>query len=204
LHKTAIQVFYDQIDVEEHSADVLGITIGQRYSVLVTARNDTSANWAIHANLDPDMYDYVPDNLIPSKLAPCHSYRDIFSYSFFIDVTSSITYNHSAPVIDYGPISSYPLTNDSAFVPVEPIAAPAATKTIELEVTFDKMSDGTNRGMFNKVTYNRPLVPALFSELTMGANSTSESAYGPTSFVLEHGGVVDLIVKNGDDGDHPL
>ncbi|THU99994.1 ferroxidase [Dendrothele bispora CBS 962.96] len=175
----------DGVDVEESPIDVLSIAIGQRYSVLVTARNDTIANWAIHANMDPDMYDYVPDSLNPN-------------------VTASITYNHSAPLIDHGPISSYTLTNDSAFVPVERIAAPTVKRTIELEVTFDEMSDGTNRGMFNKVTYNRPLVPALLSELTLGTNATAESAYGPTSFVLEHGEVVDLVVKNGDDGDHPF
>jgi hypothetical protein len=52
--------------VEEYSIDLIGITVAQRYSVLVTARNDTSANWAIHANLDTVMFDHVPANLNPS------------------------------------------------------------------------------------------------------------------------------------------
>jgi iron transport multicopper oxidase len=78
------------------------------------------------------------------------------------------------------------------------------TKTISLEVLFDTMDDGTNRAMFNGVTYNPTLVPAMFSELTLGENATVESAYGPLSFVIEYGDVVDLVVKNGDAGKHPL
>lgn len=45
---------------------MISITAAQRYSILVTARNDTSANWAIHANMDTDMFDDVPPNLNPS------------------------------------------------------------------------------------------------------------------------------------------
>lgn len=52
--------------MEESPIDVMSLTVAQRYSVLVTARNDTSANWAIHANMDTDMFDTVPDALMPS------------------------------------------------------------------------------------------------------------------------------------------
>ena len=43
------------------------MTVAQRYSILVTARNDTSANWAIHANMDTDMFDTVPEALNPVR-----------------------------------------------------------------------------------------------------------------------------------------
>jgi iron transport multicopper oxidase len=49
---------------------MIDIAVAQRYSILVTARNDTSSNWAIHANMDTDMFDTVPDTLNPSKLSP--------------------------------------------------------------------------------------------------------------------------------------
>ena len=94
--------------------------------------------------------------------------------------------------------------NDTSLVPVIQIAQPRVTKTIELEFKFDTMDDGTNHAMFNQVTYNPPLVPAIFSELTLGENATVESAYGPLSFVIEHMDVVDIVVKNGDPGKHPL
>jgi iron transport multicopper oxidase len=58
--------------------------------------------------------------------------------------------------------------------------------------------------MFNLVTYNSPIVPAVLSAMTLGGNATDASAYGPQSFVLEHMDVLDIVVKNGDAGKHPL
>jgi len=166
---------------------LVSITVAQRYSILVTARNDTSSNWVIHANMDTDMFDKVPADLNPN-------------------ITSSITYNTSVstPLQDLGTISAYHDVNDTALVPIPAIAQPTATKTIGLEFTFDTMDYGTNRAMFNGVTYNPPLVPAVFSELTLGANATVDAAYGPSSFVIEYGDVVDLVVMNGDVGKHPF
>ncbi|GLB39058.1 putative ferroxidase [Lyophyllum shimeji] len=176
----------DGTDVEESPIDLLSVTVAQRYSVLVTARNDTSANWAIHANMDTDMFDKVPPALNPN-------------------VTSSITYSPSAPLNDLGFVDAYHDVNDTALVPAEKIPQlPPPTKTIELEVSFDTMDDGTNRAMFNQVTYNSPLVPAIFSTLSLGLNATVAEAYGPLSFVLDHQDVVDIVIKNGDAGKHPF
>lgn len=60
----------DGTDVQEEPVDLVSLTVAQRYSVLVTARNDSAAdtkNWAIHANMDTDMFDTVPAALNPSK-----------------------------------------------------------------------------------------------------------------------------------------
>ncbi|KAF8882185.1 ferroxidase [Gymnopilus junonius] len=175
----------DGTDVEESPIDLLSVTVAQRYSVLVTARNDTSSNWAIHANMDTDMFDTVPDTLNPN-------------------VTSSITYASSASTTDLGFVDAYHDVNDTGLVPVIVVAQPAATKTISLEFEFDTMDDGTNHALFNGVTYNSPLTPAILSELTLGPNATVESAYGPQSFVLNHMDVVDIVVKNADTGKHPF
>jgi len=69
---------------------------------------------------------------------------------------------------------------------------------------FATMDDGTNHAMFNQITYNSPLVPAIFSELSLGPNATVEGAYGPLSFVVNHLEVFDIVLKNGDVGKHPL
>jgi iron transport multicopper oxidase len=45
------------------------------------------------------------------------------------------------------------------------IAQPIATKTISLEDESASMDDGTNHAIFNGITYNPPLVQAMFSEL---------------------------------------
>lgn len=120
------------------------------------------------------------------------------------NVTSSVIYNASATLTDNGFVDEYHDVNDTALVPVIVEAQPAATKTIELEVSFDTMDDGTNRGMFNGITHNNPLVPAVLSELTLGENATVPWAYGPTSFVVEYGDVIDIVIKNGDAGKHPF
>ncbi|KAG6816327.1 hypothetical protein H0H87_006926 [Tephrocybe sp. NHM501043] len=176
----------DGTDVEESPIDFIGLTVAQRYSVLVTARNDTSANWAIHANMDTDMFDTVPEALNP------------------IDVTSSVTYSPSASLTDLGFVDEYHDVNDLSLVPVIKVPQPPATRTIELEVTFDTMDDGTNHAMFNQITYNPPIVPAVFSALTLGSNATVAEAYGPTTFVIEHLEVLDIVIKNGDAGKHPF
>ena len=56
-----------QVDTEEMPVDLLSLSVAQRYSILVTALNDSTANWAIHANMDTDMFDTVPDDLNPSE-----------------------------------------------------------------------------------------------------------------------------------------
>ncbi|KAI0310690.1 Fet3 protein [Amylostereum chailletii] len=175
----------DGTDVEEYSTDLIEITVAQRYSVLVTARNDTSANWAVHANFDTEMFDTIPASLIPN-------------------ITASITYDASAPTTDSGTIAEYHDVADMELVPVVVEPMPTTDRTIELEVLFDTVEDGTNRAMFNMITYDAPLVPSVLSALTLGANATSEVAYGKTSFIIDHLDVFDIVLKNGDAGKHPF
>ena len=119
-------------------------------------------------------------------------------------MTSSITYSSSAPLTDLGTVDAYHDVDDLALVPTDVIALDPADRTIELEVSFDTMADGTNHAMFNGITYNSPLVPAIMSEMSLGQNATVASAYGPTSFVIDHLTTFDIVLKNGDAGKHPL
>jgi hypothetical protein len=77
-------------------------------------------------------------------------------------------------------------------------------RTIELEASFGTMTDGTNRAMFNQISYQSPLVPTVLSVLTLGSNATEATAYGTASIVLDHLSAVQIILKNGDVGKHPL
>ena len=58
--------------------------------------------------------------------------------------------------------------------------------------------------MFNGQTFVTPIVPTVFSEMSLGTNATVQEAYGPFSFVLNHLEVFDIILQNGDAGKHPL
>ena len=123
-----------------------------------------------------------------------------------IDITSSITYNTStsAPLTNNGTVDEYHDVNDIALVPVAVIPQPAATQSFVLSFGFDTMTDGTNRALINDVTFNYPLVPTVFSELSLGSNATIQDAYGPLSIVLDHLEVFDIVIQNTDAGKHPL
>jgi iron transport multicopper oxidase len=171
--------------------------------VLVTARNDTSSNWAIHANLDTDMFDGVPAALQPSEFDDPITKkpdRDVL----ILDITASITYNSSGQLTNSGLVDAYHDMNDTSLVPVVVEPMLPVDRTIELEVSFDTMTDGTNRAMFNQVSYLPPLVPTVLSVLTLGSNATDATPYGYSGFVLDHLSAVQIIIKNGDVGNHPL
>ena len=136
----------------------------------------------------------------------CHFTRnssDLVLTKRFVDITATLSYNASAPRTDLT-VDGFQEVNDFAMVPTLAQMPPCATRTICLEVTFGVMSDGTRRAMFNGITFNSPLVPAMLSELTLGENATDSNAYVPLSFVLNYGEVVDLVVKNAHVTPHPL
>jgi iron transport multicopper oxidase len=47
--------------------DSFYLTAAQRISVLVTAKNNTDLNYYMHADMAIDMFDVMPDDLMPSK-----------------------------------------------------------------------------------------------------------------------------------------
>ena len=94
--------------MEEYPIDLIALTVAQQYSILVTARNDTCSNWAIHANMDTDMFNVVPPTLNPSPSFPAVSQ---ILPDLRTDVTSTVTYNASAPLTNNG------FVDDTALAP---------------------------------------------------------------------------------------
>ncbi|KAL5512657.1 hypothetical protein ACEPAG_2923 [Sanghuangporus baumii] len=181
----------DGVDTEEMPVDVLSLTAAQRYSVLVTALNDTTSNWAIHANMDTGMFDTIPDDLNPNA-------------------TAQIIYSHSFTLSEPQTVDAYVDTNDSALVPIEVVPQHSGNvRTIPLEVAFDTMTDGSNRAMFNNITYNAPVVPTVFSAISLdevagNGSANVASAYGPWNYVFDAGDVLDFVVMNSDANGHPF
>ncbi|KAI1671050.1 Iron transport multicopper oxidase FET3 [Pyrenophora tritici-repentis] len=56
----------DGVYTEPTEANMLYLTAAQRYSVLVTAKNDTNSNFAFVGSMDEEMFDAVPDGLNPN------------------------------------------------------------------------------------------------------------------------------------------
>jgi hypothetical protein len=103
------------------------------------------------------------------------SYFILFSkrIPIMIDITSSVTYNTSAPWTNNGTVDGYHDVNDTALVPIVPSTSKLASKGYLLNFAFDTTTDGT---FINRVTFNYPLVPAVLSELSLGSNAAIQQA----------------------------
>ncbi|KAH8110240.1 hypothetical protein DFH11DRAFT_1730367 [Phellopilus nigrolimitatus] len=77
--------------------------------------------------------------------------------------------------------------------------------TVPLLVAFDTTTDGTNRAMFNDISYNAPIVPTVFSALSLDADvgpgaADFASAYGPWNFILSANETINIVVMSSNDG----
>ncbi|BGP10757.1 ferroxidase fet3 [Rhodotorula toruloides] len=178
----------DGVDTEEFPVDYLNIAVAQRYSVLVTARNDTSENFLVHANFDDEMFDKVPEGLT-------------------LNYTTTISYKDGNPVAESEVRNELGRINDFDMVPFVPMEQLTPTTSLQLDVYFDAFSTGVNRAsMLNNITYVNPKTPSLFTMMTMGNDSLNPNVYGPQTaqHLLNHGDVLDLMVINFDANAHPF
>lgn len=56
----------DGVWTEAATANMIYITPAQRYSVLLTTKNDTSKNYPVVGAMDQDLFDVIPDGLNPN------------------------------------------------------------------------------------------------------------------------------------------
>lgn len=185
----------DGVDMEAKAVDLVSLAVAQRYSILVTARNDTSENWLMHSNLDPAMFDKVPDTLQ-------------------LNITTPISYAKGNPVGSDRPTvdatddeGSYPYFDDTALVPIDAIPMVEADVTHTLSFDFSTYKDGKNYAAFNSKSFVNPQVPSLLTAQTMPSNETFDSAvYGPDAgaIVLKHMDMVEIVFVNLDSGSHPI
>jgi iron transport multicopper oxidase len=178
----------DGVWTEPAETNMIYITAAQRYGFLLTTKNQTEINYAIHGAMDTDLFDKVPKTLNPN-------------------VTSYLMYNPSEPL----PLSSYdePLNpfDDFGLVPVdgeELFKDP--DQLVLLNLKMDNLGDGANYAFFNDITYVRPKVPSLYTAMTTGEYASNSVVYGifTNSFVLSYSQVVEIVVNNHDKGKHPF
>ncbi|KAF1983986.1 multicopper oxidase [Aulographum hederae CBS 113979] len=178
----------DGIYTEPADAEMLYITAAQRYSVLVTMKNDTSANFAINGAMDQDLFDAVPDGLQSN-------------------VTGWLVYDQAnenpAPTL----VDEYNWFDDFTLVPQDgEDLYDNVDYTVSLDLKMDNLGDGANYAFFNDITYVGPKVPTLYTALTTGDSATDAVVYGGNTnpFILEHNQVVEIILNNNDPGKHPF
>ncbi|GAA5995608.1 multicopper oxidase [Rhodotorula paludigena] len=178
----------DGVDTQEYPVDFLTLSVAQRYSVLVTARNDTSQNFKIHANFDSSMFDTVPEDLQ-------------------LNYTATLSYGAGNPVAEEGVQDELGLMQDHLLVPVVVEEQFTPTTSLELDVWFDAYDNGVNRAsMLNNISYVGPDTPSLMTMLSMGEDALNPVVYGPQTaqHLLTKNDVMDLMVINFDANAHPF
>ena len=178
----------DGVWTEETEADLIYVSAAQRYSVLVTTKNDTSANFAINGAMDKDLFDKVPSGLNPN-------------------VTSFLVYNVSAPMPSPSLIDEYDDFDDHTLVPYDREALlEDPDYSFKLDVKMDNLGNGVNYAFMNDITYVRQKVPSVYTALTTGPHASNPAVYGvnTNTFILEHNQIIEVILNNHDTGKHPF
>ncbi|MCJ1314549.1 hypothetical protein MMC25_008231 [Agyrium rufum] len=178
----------DGIYTDPAEADMIYITAGQRYSVLITTKNDTSTNFAFVGSMDQDLFDTVSDTLKPN-------------------VTGWLVYDLTKKLPVPMLVDEFVPFDDFALVPTDREEIfDNVDYSFELEVVMDNLNDGANYAFFNNITYVRPKVPSLYTALSAGDLSSNSYIYGSNTnaFVLKKDDVVEIVVNNNDPGKHPF
>ncbi|KAJ2608512.1 ferroxidase fet3 [Coemansia sp. RSA 1365] len=176
----------DGVDTEAAEVGNVRLAAAQRTSVLVTAHNNTSNNYIFHADMDTDMFDAIPDELVYNS-------------------TGLVEYNSKANVWKGGE-TDWSAFDDIVLTPYTKETALGFDVSYTLDVHFNQYTDALNHGTFNNITYVAPLVPSIFTALSTGKDALKQEVYGPqtNAHVVEHLQEVQLVVNNYDAGNHPF
>ncbi|KAL8814442.1 MAG: hypothetical protein Q9223_006334 [Gallowayella weberi] len=178
----------DGIYTEAAEADMVYLTAAQRYSVLITTKDDASSNFAIVGSMDQDLFDVVPETLNPN-------------------VTGWLVYSESAKLPTPAFVDDFKPFDDFTLVPHDKLPLfQDPDYSIQLDVKMDNLGDGANYAWFNNITYVRPKVNTLYTALTSGDLATNPAIYSPHTnpFILEKDQVVEIVLNNMDPGKHPF
>lgn len=116
----------DGIYTEPMDAEMIYLTAAQRYSVLVTAKNDTNSNFAFVGSMDQDLFDAIPDGLNPN-------------------VTGWLVYDDSKEKPAPKDIEAFEPFDDFTLVPYDKEQLlDKVDRSITLDLKMDNLNDGAN------------------------------------------------------------
>ncbi|KAI8149479.1 Cupredoxin [Fennellomyces sp. T-0311] len=173
---------------EPYRAKNVYLTAAQRMSVLIKAKDTTDVNYLIHADMDANQLDDIPDDLQ-------------------LNLTALLYYDAShdnfAPSEDIGLKSAFDDFNLRSLANVHAVEPDA---TLNLTVEQQVVTDGLNRGMINRIPFISSPTPTLFTELTTGILANNSKVYGPqgNAYITKHLDMIELVVNNYDEDGHPF
>ncbi|KAK7739102.1 hypothetical protein SLS62_011302 [Diatrype stigma] len=181
----------DGVYTEPAVADMIYLSAAQRCSFLLTAKNETDANYAFVASMDTTLFDTLPEDL---------------NYN----TTGWLVYDEANSLPDAAIVDGdFDPFDDMTLVPFDrQTLLPPPDRTIELDVIMDNLGDGANYAFFNNISYVAPKVPSLYTALSASdaQDAGNPSIYGSytNAFVLAQNEVVQIVVNNLDSGRHPF
>ncbi|KJX95791.1 iron transport multicopper oxidase fet3 like protein [Zymoseptoria brevis] len=184
---TIIQV--DGVYTEPAEAEMIYLTASQRYGFLVTAKNDTGANFAMVNSMDTDLF-------------------DSFSPDLNTNATGWLVYDQSKPLPEPTKLENWDAQyDDFDLVPQDGMELlDKVDYSFNLDLSMINLGDGANYAAFNDISYVRPKVPTLYSALTTGVDAANGTVYGTDTnpFVLNKMDVIEIVLNNDDPGKHPF
>ena len=185
----------DGTDVKRFATDVVQVGIGQRYSVLVKARNSAENDWRIHADMEKDMYG--------------GGFKHQDGDHLRLNLTSKVSYGKKNAKLGKGrkTISTFKLFDDLLLEPVHKESAETKPDmAVTLMVGMNSTEDGIPIGTFNGTQFKAPLTPPILTMKTENDTAIMDpKIYGPNSnaVVAPYNSTVELkLVSAG--GAHPF
>ncbi|KAJ1669557.1 ferroxidase fet3 [Coemansia sp. RSA 25] len=180
----------DGVDSEIKTVPSIGLSAGQRASVLVTAKDNVDYNYAYHADIFTDMQAGVERAELP--------YMGIVEYAPNAPLIAPLNGKNTTMTWDF--------FQDIDMVPIEKLPAPGVSKWIPLEVRTAIYDDRREHMAFNNRTYSLPLVPTLITARTSGYQGFFPDVYGFKTYpvILDHLEDVEVAIFNMDTNSHPF
>ncbi|KAK8172072.1 putative ferrooxidoreductase Fet3 [Phyllosticta citrichinensis] len=178
----------DGVWTKPAEAKMIYLTSAQRYSVLVTMKNDTTRNYPMVGSMDTDLFDVIPSDL---------------NYN----VTGYLVYDKGGHRPQPYVLDAFDPYDDFNLEPTDGIALyENPDQVVVLNMSMNNLGDGANYAFFNDITYVAQKVPTLYSVLTSGSAATNPVIYGrdTNTYVLGKGQTIDVILNNMDTGKHPF
>ncbi|PVU90170.1 hypothetical protein BB559_004749 [Furculomyces boomerangus] len=176
----------DGVDIQPVAVSSIMVSPAQRVSFLFTAKETDDFNYYIHADMDPNFYDSIPESLQ-------------------MNLTATLNYKDSNS-ISTPEVHEWDDANDMLLIPMEEQIYQEPSEEHIIVSDIMQLDDGAPHGLINGVTYRPPKVPVILSMLTTGENATNPAIYGPKSnaFVTGFNNTVRIVIENVHMDPHPF
>ncbi|KAJ1942973.1 ferroxidase fet3, partial [Linderina pennispora] len=177
----------DGTDVEEKVTSSMQLSVGQRASVLVTAKSRADTNYIYHADIFTDIQAGVARATLP--------FEGLVEYS-----PTAHLKNASVSTV------SWDFFQDIDLVPIDKVDPPGVQKWVPLEVRTSIYDDQREHLAYNNRTFVRPKVPSLVTALTTGYQAYYPDVYGFKTYpvILDTHEDVEIAIFNYDVNSHPF